>query len=145
MVVYELTHVFFRYADELVHSPKALGLFYSYESVKEAIEYYSTQPGFCENQDAFSARERNVFGNIMDDTVFEVIIYLHSECYEFESEIELGLYGDEIAAKNELAKYCTENAPLVNAPKLISERIVNKRIVERREWSEGFSISEYLQ
>lgn len=24
MVVYELTHVFFRYADELVHSPKAL-------------------------------------------------------------------------------------------------------------------------
>lgn len=142
MVVYELTHVFFRIADELVLSPKALGLFYSYESVKQAIQYYSTQPGFCENQDSFSVRERNVFGNIIDDTVFEVIIYLHSEHYEFEIEIELGLYGDEIAAKKALAKYCAENISLVNAKNLISERIVNKRVIGSREWSDGFSISE---
>lgn len=142
MVVYELTHVFFRYEGELVYSPKSLGLFYSFESVQQAVQYYSTQPGFCENQDAFSARERNVVGNIIDDTVFEVVIYLHSEDYEFETEIGLGLYGDEITAQNKVIKYCRDNAPLVNTNNLILEKIVNKCIMERKEWSEGFSISE---
>ena len=111
MVVYELTHIFFRDADGLVYSPKNLGLYYSYESVNQAVQYYNTCPGFCENQDAFSVRERNVLGNIIDDTVFEVLVYLHSENFEFEAEIELGLYGDEVAAKNKLNMYCRDNAP----------------------------------
>lgn len=142
MVVYELTHLFFRDADGLVYSPKNLGLYYSYESVKQAVQYYSTQPGFCENQDAFSARERNVLGNIVHDTVFEVLVYLHSENFEFETEIELGLYGDEVTAQNKLNVYCRDNAPLGNVQDLIFERIVNKCIVERKEWSEGFSASD---
>lgn len=142
MVVYELTHIFFRYADKLVYSPKNLGLYYSRESVKQAVHYYSTQPGFCDNQDAFSARERNVLGNIVDDTVFEVLIYLHSKDYEFETEIELGLYGDEVSAQNKLIKYCRDNASLVNSQNLIFEKIINKCIIERKEWPEGFSISE---
>lgn len=142
MVVYELTHIFFRYADGLIYSPKNLGLYYSDESVRQAVQYYSTQPGFCENQDAFSARERNVLGNIVDDTIFEVLVYLHSENYEFETEIDLGLYGDEVTARNKLNKYCKDNAPLVNTQDLIFEKIVNKCIVGRKEWSEGFSISD---
>ena len=142
MVVYELTHIFFRYEDEFVYSPKNLGLYYSYESVKQAVQYYSTQPGFGENQDAFSVRDREVSGDIVEDTVFEVLVYLHSENYEFETEIELGLYGDEATAQNKLNKYCRDNAPLVNAQDLISEKIVNKCIVERKGWSEGFSISD---
>lgn len=142
MVVYELTHLFFRDADGLVYSPKNLGLYYSYESVKQAVQYYSTQPGFCENQDAFSVRERNVLGNIVRDTVFEVLVYLHSENFEFETEIELGLYGDEVTAQNKLKMYCRDNASLGNVQDLIFERIVNKCIVERKEWSEGFSISD---
>lgn len=142
MIVYELTHIFFRYADQLVYSPKNLGLYYSRESVKQAVDYYSTQPGFCDNQDAFSVRERNVLGIIVDDTVFEVLIYLHSKDYEFETEIELGLYGDEVAAQNKLIQYCRDNASLVNTQNLIIERIINKCIIERKEWPEGFSVSE---
>lgn len=138
MVIYELTHLFFRDANELIYSPKGLGLFYSYESVKQAIQYFDTQPGFCDNQDAFSIRERNVLGCIIDDEVFESSIYLHSQNYEFEVEIELGLFGDEISARNKLAKYCTENTSLANAQGLIVEKILNKCIVERREWTEGF-------
>ena len=142
MAVYELTHLFFRDADGLVYSPKNLGLYYSYESVKQAIQYYSTQPGFCENLDAFSARERNVLGNIVHDTVFEVLVYLHSENFEFETEIELGLYGDEDTAQNKLNVYCRDNIQLLDAKKLVAERIVNKCIIERKEWPDGFSISE---
>lgn len=142
MLIYELTHIFFRYEGEMVCSPKNLGLYYSYESVQNAIRYYSAQPGFCENQDAFSVRERNVIGNIVDNTVFEVVIYLHSEGYEFETEIELGLYGDEVTAQAKLVKYCRDNAALVTAQNLIFEKIINKCIIERMEWSEGFSISE---
>ena len=142
MVVYELTHLFFRDADGLVYSPKNLGLYYSYESVKQAVQYYSTQPGFCDNPDAFSARERNVLGNIVQDTVFEVLVYLHSENFEFETEIELGLYGDEVTAHDKLNVYCRDNAPLGNVQDLVFERIMNKCIVERKEWSDGFSISD---
>ena len=142
MLIYELTHIFFRYEGDMVHSPKNLGLYYSYESVQNAIQYYSAQPGFCENQDAFSVRERNVIGNIVDNAVFEVVIYLHSEDYEFETEIELRLYGDEVTAQSKLIKYCRDNAALVTAQNLIFEKIVNKCIIERKEWSEGFSISE---
>lgn len=142
MVVYELTHVFFRYADKLIYSPKNLGVFYSAESVQQAVQYYGTQPGFYENQDAFSIRERNVSGDIIDDTIFEVVIYLHSDNYEFEAEIELGLYGNESTAQNQLIKYCKYNEPLANAKNLIIEKVVNKYVVEKKEWSEGFSISE---
>lgn len=142
MVVYELTHIFFRYANELLYSPKKLGLYYSYENVKKAVQYYCTQPGFCENQDAFSIRERNVSGSIVDNTVFEALIYIHSEDYEFETEINLGLYGEEVFAQNKLIKYCRDNAILINAQNLFFEKIVNRYIVGRKEWSEGFSISE---
>jgi hypothetical protein len=142
MVVYELTHIFYRDPDGLVYSPKNLGLYYSYESVQQAVQYFSTQPGFCEALDAFSIRERDVFGKIIDNTVFEVLVYLHSANYEFETEVELGIYDDEATAQNKLNKYCGDNVPLVTAQDLIVEKIVNKRIIEKREWAEGFSISD---
>ena len=141
MVVYEVNHIFFRYENELVHSPKKLGLFYTYESVQNAVQYYSTQPGFVENQDAFSIREVAVVGTVVDDTVYEVLIYLHSIDYEFETEIWLGLFGNKTDAQNRLMIYCENNAALLNAENLISETIVNKCIIERMEWAEGFSIA----
>ena len=141
MVIYELTHMFFQCEGELIYSPKNLGVYYSYESAKQAVQYYRTLPGFCENQEAFSVKERCVLGNIIDDTVFEAIVYLHTKDYEFEIEIELGLYAEQVTAQNKLQKYCTENFLLVNAQNLVSEQIVNKCIIERKEWSEGFSIS----
>lgn len=142
MIVYELTHLFFHYAGELVYSPKNLGIYYSHQDLAQAVRYYSTQPGFCDNQDAFSLRERNVSGAIVNDSVFEAIIYLHSEDFKFETEIELGLYGDEVTARNQLIKYCRDNSRLVNVQNLIVEKIVNKCIIGRKEWSEGFSIIE---
>ncbi len=50
-----------------------------------------------------------VFGSITDGTVFEAIFYLHSEDYEFEGEIALGLYGDEATAQEKRITYCAEN------------------------------------
>ena len=142
MLVYELTHLFFRYDDELIHCPKNLGFYYSWESIGRAIQYYCTQPGFCENQDAFSVRERNVSGTITGDVVYEVLVYIHSEDYEIETQIELGLYGDENVAQDRLIAYCRNNAPLIGIQNLVVEKIVNKCIVERREWLEGFTVSK---
>ena len=141
MEIYELTHMFFYHSGELIYSPKNLGLFYSYDSVKKAIQYYCMQPGFCDNERGFSVRERTVLGNIVDHTVFEVIVYLNSLDYEFEAEIELGLFGCEESAYAKLDKYCAENLALVNYEKLVVEKIVNKCIVEKKEWAEGFSVS----
>ncbi len=140
MVVYELTHIFFRCECSLVSSPKSLGFYSSYESAQQAIQHYRTQPGFCENPDAFSCRERTVLGNVTGGTIFEAIVYLHTENYEFEAEMELGLYGAEADAQGKIEKYCAENAPLVNAAEIMTEKIVNRCIVDKLEWSEGFSI-----
>lgn len=142
MVVYELTHLFCRHADELLASAKSLGFYPSFECVKQAIEYYSLQPGFCDNQEFFSAKERRVNGIENDATlleVLEVIVYIHSEDYEIETEIELGLFGVESAAQAALIKYCSENSTLLSAQNLIVEKIVNRRKIGKREWTEGFS------
>ena len=88
-----MTHLFYRFKDEPIYSPKGLGLYYSLESVRKAVEYFNTQPGFCDNQDAYSVRARDVVGDIANDFVFEVLVHIHSEDYEFETAIELGLYG----------------------------------------------------
>ena len=140
MEIYELIHIFFREKDEFIYSPKKLGLFYTYESTKSAIQYYSSKPGFCETKNAFSTRRRTVLGKIINNTVFEVIVYIHSEDYTFEAEIELGLFGDETSAKNSLDKYCSENTALVSIDDLVLEKIINKCIVERKEWADGFSL-----
>lgn len=142
MIVYELTHLFFRYEDELVYSPKNLGLYNSYDSANQAIQYFSSQPGFFENRDAFSVRERNVTGNIVDDIVFEVVVYFHSQKYELEAEIELGLFSDEGTAIGKLEDYCSHNALFVSRKDLIVEKIVNKCVLGKKEWIEGFSVSE---
>jgi hypothetical protein len=142
MDVYELTHLFFLHAGELEYSPKKLGLFYSSESVRQAIQYYRSKPGFQDNPEAFSIRIRSVSGSVTADMVYEAVVYLHSEDYDFETEIQLGLYGDETMAQYILAQYCKDNDPLVSFNDLIAEKIVRKYIIEIKEWLDGFVICE---
>ena len=122
MKVYELKHLFFQHMGELVYSPKSLGLFYTYNDATQAVKHYITQPGFRENRDAFSIEPKRVNGSIVDNSVFEVIIYLHSEDYTTEAEIELGLYCNEIIAQNELERYCKNNFTLLSIQKLTVEK-----------------------
>ena len=142
MVLYELAHIFYRYHSELIHSPKDLGLYSTLENAKRAICYYNELPGFCDNRDAFSIRERYVLGEIRDCCVFEAIVYLHSADYSFESEIELGLYAEESAAQTKLQKYCSDNDSLIHATDLVFEGIVNRCLIDRKQWPEGFDIFE---
>jgi len=138
MIVFELSHLFYQCDDEIMYSPKGLGLYSSRESATDAKAYFSMQPGFRENQNAFSLRERSVQGTVFDGEVFEAIIYLHSEDYEIEHVIELGLYGDALSAHQKLADYCKDNPSIIKGCSLIAEEIVNKCNLERKEWSEGF-------
>lgn len=141
MLLYELTHIFYRSDGAVILSPKGLGLYSSRESIQKAMEYYKIQPGFCDNLDAFSVKERTVDGAYVDNIIYEVIVYLHTEDYEFEADIELGLYGDEATARNKLTQYCKDNEVLLKAKSLIAEKIINRCEIDRREWSEGFSVS----
>lgn len=142
MIIYELKHLFFRYDNEFIYSPKCLGFYTSYESAYQALQYYCTKPGFSDNQDALSIQERVVSDKITDKTVYEVIVYLHSRDYEFEIEIELGLYGDEAHAQKVLLTYCENNTSLIHVENLVVEKIINRRILEIREWAEGFLVAE---
>ena len=140
IVIFELTHIYTKYEGQLIYSPKILGYFSSYESAQQAIRSYKTKPGFCDAPEAFSIRQRYVSGEISDDVVFETIIYLHSEDYEFEAEIDLGVYGSEYAAQEKLVSYCSYNYSLVNTSHIAVEKIVNKCVIGRKEWIEGFSV-----
>ncbi len=142
MTVFELSHIFFRTKSELVYSFKNLGFFLSYESALRALQFYKEKPGFYENKDAFSIRERMVSGAIENDTVYEVMVYFHTDDYDFEAEISLGLYGSEKNAYERINRYCMNNDSLINADGLVCERIVNRCIIEEKKWSEGFTICD---
>lgn len=143
MNIYELSHIFFCYKGAFVSSSKNLGLFDSYKHTQSAIQYYILKPGFCDNPAGFSIRQRNVIGHLKDNTIFEAIVYIHSEDYEFEFEIELGLFCDENIAREAISTYCVENSSLINCQMLIVEKILNKRIIGRKEWIDGFSVYTY--
>ena len=142
MIIYELTHIFRREQNDFISMPKALGMYSSTTTVAQGIKHYKTQPGFCDNQEAFSVRQRSIDGTVINQTFFEAIVYYHSADYEFEYDIELGLYGSEEMAQKAIATYCKENVSLINTPDLVVEKIVNKCIIDRRLWEEGFFVSE---
>ena len=138
MIVYELTHMFFRCDGEIIFSPKQLGLFLSYNDAVNAIQYYKLQPGFNVNQDAFSIQDKPVVGAMVGNVIYEVLIYFHSEDYSSEAEIELGLYAEESDAQNALSKYCKNNDALISATDMVVERIINRCIVGQKAWINGF-------
>ena len=142
MVLYELTHNFYRYGGEIVYSPKFLGLFMSHQCAQEAISFYKAQPGFSDNLDAFSIRHRNVIGHVIDGTVYEALIYLHSVDYSFEAEFELGLCADKSTAHGMVAQYMNENNSLLPGDDIFVEEIINTCIIDQLDWREGFSICE---
>lgn len=140
MTVYELMHIFHPYENSVLIEPINLGLYTSYNSIQEAIQFYKKVPGFCNCQNAFSIRHREVTGAIKHNTIFEVIIYFHTENYESEYHIELGIFGNENDAHAALETYCRENCALNGYDEIVIEKIVNRCILDEREWIEGFIV-----
>lgn len=138
MTIYLLSHLFYRDGGEMISSPKSLGVYQSYELAMSEIDYFLTQPGFRENADAFSIQSIIVSDDVLNDTVFETLVYLHSEEYEFEVCIELGYYGSENNAQKHLQEYLCRNEAFVHAQGLVCEEIINKWVFGQRAWSEGF-------
>lgn len=140
MIVYELTHIFHRYNHHLIEETAGLGYYASMDSIRQAVPYYITQPGFCDNPEAFAVRQREVKGAVENRTFFEAMVYFHTEDYEYEHTFELGLFGSEAQAQEAVAVFCRENSVLFNFRELIAEEIVNRCILDRREWAEGFTL-----
>lgn len=141
MIVHELTHFFSRRDGYLVFHPLGLGLYTSHNSIQQAIQHYITQPGFRNNPEAFSVRQREVKGFVEGPEIFEALVYFHTDDYEEEYCVELGLFGNETLANEALSTFVQDNSHLFNIPNLIAEKIVNRCVLDRREWDEGFSVS----
>lgn len=143
MIVYELRHIYFVHKDEYVDSCRELGLFSSPESVREAIRYYSDRLGFCDNQKAYSIRRREVIGQVMDNIIYEALINPHTEDYEYDYGVELGLFGSESDANAAIDIYVQDNIDFMSDGYVTRECIVNKCIIDKKYWSEGFTIYLY--
>lgn len=138
MIVYDLCHITRRNGDSLFLEPLFLGFYSSYERVQSAIQHYVTQPGFRDDAKGFSIRRREVCGRVVDSTVYEAIVYFHSEDYELEYVIEKGLFGDEATARAVLDVYAEDNREMSVDPELVREDMVIRRSLNKREWEEGF-------
>ena len=141
MIIYELTFIFHRLYGCLHLEPLGLGLYASYDSAQQAIQHYITQPGFRDCPEAFSIRQREIKGFVKNSEFFEAQVYFHTDDYDYEYSIELGLFADKAAADEAMSTYVQENTALFNVPDLVVEKIVNRCIIDKREWLEGFVIS----
>ena len=141
MTVYELEHLFVSEGGIFYFDPKGLGTYSTYENALEAIESYKKVPGFEANPNGFSVRERQVMGVIEPNILYEVLAYFHTEDFECEATVELGLYGSKQEAQKTLSQYCKRNSGLLGIDGMIAEKIINKVILDKMEWAEGFSNS----
>ena len=142
MIIYELNHYFEYLNSEIVLSAKHLGYFVSYEEVENAIQFYRKSPGFCDNPNSFIIRRRYIQGDFKDNIIYEAIVYIHSEDYEIETEVELGLFGDFEAANDSLNNFRNDNNISLFVEGLSVEEISNKCILGKYEWQEGFMIDK---
>ena len=142
MVVFELTHIFHYEGSVLFIEPISLGFFASEQKIQEAIAYYLTKPGFSENPNAFSVRQRTVEGCIHEPFLYEAMVYIHTEDYEEECNFELGLFSNIATAQKAVEVYTHNNKHLCLPCNVIVERIINRREINKKEWIEGFSVSD---
>ncbi|MBE6038744.1 MAG: hypothetical protein E7218_06015 [Anaerofustis stercorihominis] len=143
MIVYELRHIYFVHKDEYVDSCRNLGIFSSSESVHEAIQYYNDRLGFCDNQKAYSIRRREVIGQVTDNIVYEALINPHTEDYEYDYGVELGLFGSESDAKAAINVYVQDNIDFMSDGDVMRDCIVNRCMIDRTYCAEGFTVYEY--
>ena len=80
-------------------------------------------------------------GVIEPNILYEVLAYFHTEDFECEATVELGLYGSKQEAQKTLSQYCKRNSGLLGLDGMIAEKIINKVILDKMEWAEGFSNS----
>ena len=139
MTVYELDHLFVSADGTFYCDPKGLGMYSTYENALRAMESYKKCPGFQENPNGFSLRERPVLGAEGKNALYEVLVYFHTEDFECETTVELGLYGSEREAGKALEQYCGQTERLLRLDGMIAEKIINKIILDKMEWAEGFT------
>lgn len=144
MVVFELTHRFYFFDGEPVCSPKCLGYFSDEAAIDAAIADYTTQPGFRENPDGFVVRQREVADGAPDAEFFEAMVYTHTEDFDYEHNVELGLFREESAAREAIQVFHKSNPRYLALPWLVCEEIVNRCTLNRRNWTEGFTVEAYL-
>lgn len=140
MYVYNLTHNFFPVDSEEVYSIKDLGHCSDKRSCSEAIKYYITRPGFCDNVSGFTIRRREVAGEVKNNTFYEAMVYVHTEDYEYEHDIPLGLFAEKNDTDEAVEMFCADNEDYLANPHFVVEKIVNKCVLNKRHWESGFDV-----
>lgn len=146
MIVYELTHTYYLFKDDIYYSPRLLGFFESKNDIEKLIELYKIKPGFCDAPNGFTVRRREIEGNIDNNTFFEAIVYAHTYGYEnYEYTVELGLFACKSAANNALTIFRNDNECFFRNTTMEIEEIVNICQINRRYCEEGFVVEEFTQ
>jgi len=140
MFVYELNHNFYTVEGEEVYSVRDLGHYSDKKICREAIKYYITRPGFCNNVNGFTITRREVVGAVKNNTFYEAMVYVHTEDYEYEHDIRLGLFAEKYDAEETVEIFCSDNTEYLGNPHFIVEKIVNKCELDKMYLEAGFDV-----
>lgn len=140
MFVYELNHNFYTVEGEEVYSVRDLGHYSDKKICREAIKYYITRPGFCNNVNGFTITRREVAGEVKNNTFYEAMVYVYTEDYEYEHDIRLGLFAEKDDADEAVRIFCADNEEYLDNPHFIVEKIVNTCVLNKWLWEAGFDV-----
>lgn len=144
MIVYELMHVYYLWENEPCGGCRELGFFSDLGRAKQAIDFYKSVVGYKDAPNAFTIRRRCVEEtNDCCGELFEATVYAHDMDYEYEHDVELGLYSSREEAQRALKVFCAENQLLFEDSHLVIEEIVDRYIIDKRYCTEGFTVEAY--
>ena len=142
-VVFQLEHKRLCEMDEItreeIFNTKMLGFFSSEKKCNEAIDYYLTQPGFCEFPESFYIEEIEADLDDFNEEAGEFcqyVYYLTHEWYdgEYDYVTTMGCYSSLEKAKEAEQNYRLD-PDLVDHPEGFC---IDKYEIDKMEWKEGF-------
>lgn len=132
MRCYEVCHI-----NDVSKEVKKIGYFSSLSSARSAIARLSEKPGFCEKKDSFVITQHNIAGSLPIETLYEALVYYHTNNYSFEYEIVVGIFASLQEAENAMREFKNTNSGF--DAEILVEQIVNRCVIDKANWSEGYT------
>lgn len=139
MTIYHVLH----FNKDVCDGVKDVGYYSSKAEVQKAIVFLRTRLGFCDVPDGFVIQRCELDrAEELPEVVYEAMAYYHTEYYEFEHNIPLGVFIHEAEARKRIDQFVEDNPTEVSGVE--RDLIVNRCVLNRIEWADGY-VTEYFE
>lgn len=142
MRIFNLNHIYISTKNTNIEE-KNLGYFSSKNILDEKIKYFCTLKGFCNYPNGFLVQIIDIEDTPYVNYIYEVILYIHDELYNYEYTNDLGIFLSPEKAENSLKLFKEVNSEFLSSMQLNTEFIIDKYEIDKCEWNEGFEIIDF--